>query len=248
MIKLFNNIRRKNLKEGKMANYIKYAVGEIVLVVIGILIALQVNTWNQNRLNSIEEWNIIANLHKDFQENKSIIKGFIETNKNRMNAQMKLMSLIGASKEELDKHNLDSLFYVSFESNELAFADNTLKNLMQGGKLDLLKNEEINQLLYKWNALSEIRKNRIDKLDNWTNDKLVPYLLSRISFKQMDSNDNLPWSGKSKVKPDYYPLFQEVEFENYLDNSLWYYQQIMLRCNETDSLIDEILGATALDN
>ena len=51
MLKLFRNIRKKLLAEGKTKNYLKYAIGEIVLVVIGILIALQLNIWNEHRKN-----------------------------------------------------------------------------------------------------------------------------------------------------------------------------------------------------
>ena len=51
MIKFFRNIRKKLLAEGKTTNYLKYAIGEIILVVIGILIALQINNWNQDRLD-----------------------------------------------------------------------------------------------------------------------------------------------------------------------------------------------------
>lgn len=46
MIKFFRNIRQNLLAEGKTSKYLKYALGEIVLVVIGILIALSINTWN----------------------------------------------------------------------------------------------------------------------------------------------------------------------------------------------------------
>ncbi|PIB38148.1 hypothetical protein [Maribacter sp. 4G9] len=53
-----------------------------------------------------------------------------------------------------------------------------------------------------------------------------------------------PWSGQSTVKPDYYPLFQKVEFENLLDNSLWLHQNIMDRLDETEMLIEEILQET----
>lgn len=49
MIKFFGNIRKKILKEGKTTQYLKYALGEIVLVVLGILIALQINNWNEQR-------------------------------------------------------------------------------------------------------------------------------------------------------------------------------------------------------
>lgn len=58
MIKLFRSIRQKLIVEGKTINYFKYAIGEIILVVIGILIALAINNWNQNRNNTTS-----ANLH-----------------------------------------------------------------------------------------------------------------------------------------------------------------------------------------
>ena len=48
MIKFFRKIRQGLLSEGKTAQYLKYALGEVVLVVIGILIALQINNWNQS--------------------------------------------------------------------------------------------------------------------------------------------------------------------------------------------------------
>jgi len=244
MIKFFRKIRQKMLTENKFSKYLIYAIGEIILVMIGILLALQVNNWNQNRIEEKEEKEVIAKLHKDFKENKKVLKEFLVEINNQMNAQESLMNLIGASKEELFKHNLDSIFYVSFGASEMAFADNTLKNIMQSGKLNILKNEKITDLLYKWNTLSEIRKTRMTKMDNWANDKLIPYLLSKISFKQMDMTSNYSWTGISKVKPDYYPLFQEITFENYLDNNIWYYQQVKERCQETDKLIDDIIEAT----
>ena len=62
MIKFFRKIRQNLLLEGKTSRYIKYAIGEIVLVVIGILIALQINNWNENRKDTIEEQAILESL------------------------------------------------------------------------------------------------------------------------------------------------------------------------------------------
>ena len=55
MIKFFRKIRQNLLSEGKTGKYLKYAFGEIVLVVIGILIALQINNWNEQRKERIQE-------------------------------------------------------------------------------------------------------------------------------------------------------------------------------------------------
>ena len=64
MIKLFRNIRKNLLNEGKTTNYLKYASGEIILVVIGILIALQINNWNEGEKERQEEHLSITNLSK----------------------------------------------------------------------------------------------------------------------------------------------------------------------------------------
>ncbi len=65
MIKLFRNIRKTLVNEGKTTNYLKYAIGEIVLVVIGILIALQINNWNENRKERIQEISQLEGIQED---------------------------------------------------------------------------------------------------------------------------------------------------------------------------------------
>ena len=244
MIKFFRKIRQQLLVENKTGKYLSYAIGEIVLVVIGILIALQINDWNQHRLNKIEKREILSRLHIEFKANKEVLNQYRIVENKAINSSEALINLIGVSKEELSKHNLDSLLFESFPSNELAFADNAVKNLVQNGRLNLFKDEAITNLLNQWNSLSEIRKIRFEKLDSWNNEQFIPYLLSYISMKEMDNYANYSWAGKSKVKPDYYPLFQKIEFENLLDNSLWLHQQIIERINETEILIDEIINTT----
>ena len=89
MLKLFRNIRKQLLNEGNTTNYLKYAIGEIVLVIIGILIALQINNWNENRkskqqmlinISSIKE--DIQTEINDFQRIKSILKRQKEAGRN----------------------------------------------------------------------------------------------------------------------------------------------------------------------
>jgi hypothetical protein len=61
MIKFFRKIRQNLLTQGKTGKYFKYAIGEIVLVVIGILIALGINNWNEHRKNKESEKIILTN-------------------------------------------------------------------------------------------------------------------------------------------------------------------------------------------
>lgn len=62
MIKFFRKIRQKLLSENKISKYLAYAIGEIVLVVIGILIALQINNWNDKKIQGTVDIEFITNL------------------------------------------------------------------------------------------------------------------------------------------------------------------------------------------
>jgi hypothetical protein len=72
MIKFFRKIRQNLLNEGKTTRYFKYAIGEIVLVVIGILIALQINNWNQQRLDRKSEIKYLQAIVFEIKINKQL--------------------------------------------------------------------------------------------------------------------------------------------------------------------------------
>ena len=69
MIKFFRHIRRSLIQENKMGKYFKYAIGEIILVVLGILIALQINNWNENKKIENEITQTISDLENDLTYN-----------------------------------------------------------------------------------------------------------------------------------------------------------------------------------
>jgi len=74
MIKFFRKIRQNLLMENKTGKYFKYAIGEIVLVVIGILIALQINTWNESRKQKQIEKQVLKSLFQEIEKDKTALK------------------------------------------------------------------------------------------------------------------------------------------------------------------------------
>lgn len=62
MIKFFRHIRQRMIKENRVSKYLLYAIGEIALVMIGILLALQVNTWNEGRKQTTHEQKVLKEL------------------------------------------------------------------------------------------------------------------------------------------------------------------------------------------
>jgi hypothetical protein len=78
MIKFFRKIRQRLLTENKFSKYLLYAIGEIILVVIGILIALQINNWNIYQNDRIKEKKILHELVVNLELNKKLILGRID--------------------------------------------------------------------------------------------------------------------------------------------------------------------------
>lgn len=101
MIKFFRNIRQNLLNEGKTTKYFKYAIGEIV--VIGILIALNINNWNNAVENKKIAQNIIENLNLEFKQNKVTLLESINFHKSILKTTKDVKNLIGQPKELLNK-------------------------------------------------------------------------------------------------------------------------------------------------
>lgn len=77
MTKLFKNIRQSLLSEGKTTKYFKYALGEIILVMIGILLAMQINNWNEDRKHKNEFNNILKTISQDLKRDTLVADAII---------------------------------------------------------------------------------------------------------------------------------------------------------------------------
>ena len=65
MIKFFRHIRQRMIKENRISKYLLYAIGEIILVVIGILIALQINNWSTDQKNREKEIDLLTEMRQN---------------------------------------------------------------------------------------------------------------------------------------------------------------------------------------
>ena len=74
MISLLRKIRKRLITEGSFSSYLLYAIGEILLVVVGILIALQINNWNEQRKLNVNEQALLQQLLTDLEKDAQILK------------------------------------------------------------------------------------------------------------------------------------------------------------------------------
>ncbi|HKK46778.1 MAG TPA: hypothetical protein VJ964_14725 [Balneolaceae bacterium] len=242
---IFKNIRRKLAEEKKVTSYLRYAVGEILLVVIGILIALQVNSWHQQQLDQREAENIKTNLHEEFTENRALLITSRNEFKKSIASGLVLINLVGASRSELGKHNLDSLFYFTFESASYLPSDNSLQDILQSGRLHLISNKALRENLLFWTASMKRLKNTDDTSEGWVTNHMIPYLLPYMSLREMDRYGKNQGRGESRLHADYYPLFQKLEFENELDEFLYLQQSEIDLLNAIEKTQGKIIEHTA---
>jgi len=244
MIKLFRHIRKSLLMENKTGKYLKYAIGEIVLVMIGILLALQVNSWNENRLAKLEEKAILSNLNREFLQNKDALTFVMSENEESYQASLLIMDLIGKSKSELESINTDSLIYQTIDFNGFNPSENALSDLLQSGRLQLLKNETLKDLLYQWSRTMITVVDNYDGFDAKIENDLIPYLTKNYSLKDIDMHGHLKWKSKSKLKIDKLKIFEDIEYENLMDDTLYKLQTYFNDLNDAKTIIDGIIKET----
>ena len=168
MIKFFRNIRGRLLGEGKFSKYLIYAFGEIILVVVGILLAIQFNSWSVERgENKKAQWylnNILDDLHYQTQS-LDMLEAEYKAAINASKAILKTYYAKG-SITEVDSLNyhLNTLMYAQFFPN----TNNSYRELVSSGQLSLIKDKDLSLEVIDFYLFSEdneqVFKNDIDNI------------------------------------------------------------------------------------
>ena len=160
MIKFFRKIRQKMLTENKFSKYLIYAVGEIILVVIGILIALQINNWNETRQIKKVEKEILYVLLEDLNSAKSYSEQYIENEQSYLDIIEKILHN-DSIKTVLNNNNTIEYFNKAFWDFEIKIpVINTYSDLKNAGKIAIIQNDSIRDRL----SILEANVYNLDKL------------------------------------------------------------------------------------
>ena len=145
MIKFFRKIRQNLIMENKTGKYLKYAIGEIILVVIGILIALQINNWNQNRRNNLVVMNYYGQILKDLNKDKAQIQVRIK----ELTENIQLYETYNSEFEEQESVStlIASQAKLNFLFRQLSFNTNTIRSLESTGDIKLIPVKLRNRLI-----------------------------------------------------------------------------------------------------
>ena len=164
MIKFFRHIRQNLIMENKTGKYFKYAIGEIILVVIGILIALQINNWNEQRNDNAELWQYKQRLIRQFQKDSSDLWSYNEG----YNYIKPLFKTLDSTFRENLKGNVNKNSIIKipvFITLQSQFITEThaLIELNNTGKMSLFKNDSIKDKLTEYQNLIAQQHDIIDR-------------------------------------------------------------------------------------
>ena len=154
MIKIFRRVRHKLLSENKLSKYLIYALGEIVLVVIGILIALQINNLNEQRKQKNLEQNYLRSLKKEFENNLIEVDRVIElTAKLHDNAQ-EMAKYTGPKLLNITEKKFGELYFGTINSEvQYRPGSGVLNEIINSGKLNIFQNKGLKNALATLDAM-----------------------------------------------------------------------------------------------
>ena len=209
MIKFFRHIRKSLLNDGKTTKYFKYAIGEIALVMIGILLALQVNNWNEKRLDKNKEQLLLIELHQEFKNNKKQFEETVYMHKKAFNSANYIKSHLPINSSTV---NLDSLSYHLYYMGWI-YTFNPSKgvtnSLTNSAAFNLISNDTLRKLLVSWNDIVlDYQEEESRAYTNYTN-HLKPYEKKHIYF----SSNYKKWLKNKKVDLQF---LETLEFDNYV--------------------------------
>jgi len=163
MIKFFRKIRQNLISEGKTGKYLKYAIGEIMLVVIGILIALSINEWNDQRKNAEAERTYYCRILEDFELDKQRIDELKDESNYRIGISQKILLDLDSGTEE--KYDIINQFILATRSEIYEPRNVAFKDLISSGNLKLINDITIKNSLIQYyseleNKQFQLKQNR----------------------------------------------------------------------------------------
>ncbi|MCR9290965.1 MAG: DUF6090 family protein [Bacteroidetes bacterium] len=216
MIKFFRKIRQRMLTENKFSKYLIYAIGEIILVIIGILIALQVNNWNENRKSRNIQNNLLAKLITDLNAD---IDRFNEIDSIY---QSDLKEILYVTEEALSGKNSrlnspNQMVAGRGSAQYLTLSESTFQEMINTGKLYQISDEQLKNDIIAYYELSTFlleKENRDNQnLNNWllgVKDNDMKKIVMRL--REQRNLDTIDWSWLQNPNSEMYKEIETATF------------------------------------
>ncbi len=215
MINFFRKIRKKFADDNKLLKYARYAIGEIVLVVIGILLALQINNWNEVRKNRSLEQIFLRSLLVEMKVNYENLNVAMSYHSKSRNAAKRMIKIYNGHYVFKNYQELDSVLSLlqwawTFDSEMGA-----LKSIKTSGLFNSIQNESLRILISSYEDLSYDAAEESKIIQNLIIDKYIPRVNQYVSLHQRLQYLGKDYHvGESRFKPDYDGLLEDRSIES----------------------------------
>lgn len=225
MIGFYRRIRKKLADDNQFLKYSRYAIGEILLVMVGILLALQVNTWNEGRKLIRAEADFIRGIKTDIEQDRIYILEILNFGNNKSKA-FEVLNNDTSDAIFINKQTLDSILQIVFQSSRTFYPiSGYYQSAVSGGQLGEFKNK--------------IPVNKIIKLYNSTYNRLVD------NGKILDDRWNFVTRKHSGIRRIGFKEISSAQYNELLDDLYYYYRQLehynekLMEALEEINMLDE---------
>jgi hypothetical protein len=202
---------------GRTGRYLKYAIGEIVLVVIGILIALSINNWNESIKSRSQELVLLKNLKLEMEENLTLIDDYLKTKEVGIAAADKLLTFTSPDYIEKREDSLAREFGRILGIDDYKAEIMVLNAAQSSNSLKLIRNQELKTNLAKWEqSLKRLLELVVYGNEHFSN-SLIPIISDYYPLKSFPYDSGYGnFQEPSKHKRELEKMFRSREFENSL--------------------------------
>ncbi|MFY0630275.1 MAG: hypothetical protein JXR05_07825 [Flavobacteriaceae bacterium] len=245
MIKFFRHIRKSLIEQNKMGKYFKYAIGEIALVMIGILLALQVNNWNQERINEQKAIGYLNNLIEDIKSDILYYNGNINNYKIWLSNNKRL--LINDDYKMLEGDSIIRLVAGYYEVDRTS--SQTYEKIKNAGLIEALGSEDVNKAINDYYNAERSYYQTMLRWDKDFSDKDVNFWFYNDNYESSSvrnyNTNTLPFlNTAAKRKNDLINLIESTQGRNHLRNAIIRKEHTLKRVKEfvatAENLIDLI--------
>jgi len=200
----------------KKINY-KHFVSELLIVVVGILIAVSLNSWREANADKNHEQFYLKSLKTDFEQSLTSLKEIYNQNLQSDSSVKRLIVVVGNNGSNVGPDSAKKLFSHLFGFNRFVPASGTYNEIISTGSLQILRNDELRIALASWDDMI-LRNRQLEDVMFWQYHLInIPYLNKHVSLLDFADRYKLSLPGR-RDRTDYKKLFTDTEFENILLN------------------------------
>ena len=185
MFRFFRTIRRKLFSEGKAASYTGYAIGEVVLIVVGILIALKISNWNEGRADLIREQEHLRGLKTDFLATEARLQREIKFTAEQLRHVRAFIQLLQGEPGSVPSDQLAGMVRKSFFAGKFKPILATYTDIVNSGDLSLLRSEELRSKLAVFDAYWLKVETTLDYAVQQWSSQVTPYYIKHFNVTDM---------------------------------------------------------------